>query len=122
MRGDKIKSHTTFVWFTLASSPDDPLKHVVNKEGGVEEDEEEHHVRPRVLPELHRVAPLLQQQDEPNETCATKTRGQKGAGRGRQGRKWADVGGNEPRKELGTAGFAQAGEIRNCYADLQLAQ
>ena len=84
MRGDKIKSHTTFVWFTLASSPDDPLKHVVNKEGGVEEDEEEHHVRPRVLPKLHLVLPLLQNEDEPNEACATE---RDGAQMGAKGRK-----------------------------------
>lgn len=70
----------------------------------MEEDEEEDHVGPRVLPELHCVLTLLKNEDEPNETCAAK----------KKGRKWAQMGGCGPRKEVCTAGIARAGSELFC--------
>ena len=50
--------------------PDDAVEDVGHEEGGGDEDKEQDEVRPRVLPKLVQVAPLLQLQHERHETCA----------------------------------------------------
>ena len=50
--------------------PDDAVEDVGHKEGGGHENEQQDEVRPRVLPELVQVAPLLQLQHERHKACA----------------------------------------------------
>jgi hypothetical protein len=51
--------------------PEDALVHVGHREAGLGEHHEQDHVRPRVLPELVLVQPLLQAQDERDRACTT---------------------------------------------------
>jgi hypothetical protein len=55
--------------------PEDALVHVGHREAGLGEHHEQDHVRPRVLPELVLVQPLLQAQDERDRACTTPAQG-----------------------------------------------